>query len=376
MASNNFCSNCGAKANAGAAFCSECGNSLGGGSIATGDWLRRFAPLIVFGILLAVGGLAIGIGYSNQPPPNEPLPGSASAAAPVPNQGVLPGDHPPIEIPANVRDIIERMEKVAESQPENTEAWKELGFVQYRASQVDKSYLDKAEASYRQVLANTPEDLDALRALGNIAYDRNDHGKATEYYGKYLELEPGDKSVRTDLGTMLLSGGQPDAAIQVYQSVLQEDPTFFQAQFNLAIAYRAAGKADLALAAMQRASEIAPDDASKQQVAAVLSRVGGASAEQPGKPSGTLQTSVEAVFRSHPIVGPRIDKIEWNSERAASVVLREFPMAGMPPMVREKFVSRLKSGIGDSKKRFDASEPIEIQLVDAASGEVMLEVVE
>ncbi len=379
-----FCSECGTKVLKDAAFCIECGSPIGGGDAArsagaSAEARRRLAPLIVVGVLLAVGASIITVGYNNQPPPNAPLAGSPSGAPSVAANGSLPADHPPLTIPDDVRDVIVRMEKLAADQPDNVEAWKQLAFVQYRAGQVERAYLDKAENSYQKVLDADPKDLDGLRGMGNIAYDRNDPTKALEYYRAYLQVKPDDQSIRTDMGTMLLAAKRPDEAIRVYQAVLQQDPTFFQAQFNLAIAYRAAGQNDLALAALHRSREVAPDEDSRKRVEAVLARVGTAtapSAAQASSPTGSLRESVEAVFRSHPIVGPRIDAIRWSSDERASVVLREFPMGGMPPMVREKFVSRLRSGIRESKKRFGKTDPIEIQLVDAGSGNVMLTLTE
>jgi Flp pilus assembly protein TadD len=331
--------------------------------------------VIVVAALLVAGGLAVGLGYREQPAPNEPLPRDGGGPSPAIATGQLPGDHPPIAVPDEVRKVIERMETLATEAPDDAEAWKQLAFVQYRAGQVEPPYLTKAEASYRHVLELDAKDLDALRGLGNVAYDRNDPGTAMEYYRRYLEVEPGDKSVRTDLATMLLASQKPEDAIRAYQNVLQEDPTFFQAQFNLAIAYRAAGQNELALAALNRAREVAPDDDARGRVDAILNTAGHAGpAAAAGEPEGTLRDAVEAVFRSHPIVGPRIDAIRWDSDQRATVTLREFPMEGMPPMVREKFVSRLTSGIGESKKRFDFKDEIAVDIVDAASGATMITV--
>jgi cytochrome c-type biogenesis protein CcmH/NrfG len=331
--------------------------------------------LIVVGALLAVGGVVVGLGYRSQPPPNQPI-GQARSSGPGPVEPgqQLPGNHPPIEIPENVLKVIARMEKIAGDEPDNLEAWKQLAFVQYRAGQIQPDYLDKAESSYQHVLEKSPQDLDALRGLGNVAYDRNDPEKALELYRRYLEIEPGDKAVRTDMATMLLSAKKPEAAIEIYRGVLQEDPTFFQAQFNLAIAYRSAGQSDLAIAALQRAKEIAPDDEMRGRVEMILAQADGGPARAAAASDGGIREAIEAVFRSHPIVGPRIDAFRWESDQRASVVLRDFPMAGMPPMVREKFVSRLTSGVRDSKKRFDVSEPISIDVVDAATGDTMVNI--
>ncbi len=386
-----FCSQCGAKVQKEAGFCVECGTAVGApAGRPTGshpqqspERMRRLAPLIVAGTLLCIGAVLVAIGYQNQPPPNQPL-GRGGGKLPPPSAAgqQLPDDHPPVEIPDEVLKVIVRMEKLAIEHPEDLDAWKQLAFVQYRAGQIQPLYLDKAEESYRHVLEKNATDLDALRGLGNVAYDHNAPGKALEFYKQYLEIKPDDKSVRTDMGTMLLAAEQPEQAIQIYTSVLQEDPTFFQAQFNLAVAYRSAGKGDLAIAALQRAKDVAPDDDSRKRVEALLAHVGvgggagqAAPQNQPGA-GGTFRDAVEAVFRSHPIVGPRIDAFRWESDQQAQVVLREFPMAGMPPMVREKFISRLASGIRASKERFAFKEKISIDIVDATSGDTMVSIAE
>jgi hypothetical protein len=248
--------------------------------------------------------------------------------------------------------------------------------VQYRAGQVDPTYLVQADATYSHVLERQPENLEVLRALGNIAFDRNQPERALDYYRRYLKLKPDDLGVQTDVGTMLLSSQQVDAAMKAYRDVLAVDPNFFQAQFNLAIAYRAAGDEANAVAALQRARDIAGDDATRQRVNELLSRVKGEAAPageaQPGSAAaGGLRGEIEAIFRAHPIVGPKLDRIDWPSDDHVQVVLREFPMDGMPPMVRDKFIDRIRNGVRDSETRHAASAPITVDLIDAASGRVM-----
>ena len=91
---------------------------------------------------------------------------------------------------------------------------------------------------------------------------------------------------------------------------------------------------------------------------------------------GGLHPDVEAIFRSHPIVSPKLDRIDWPSADRARVLLREFPMDGMPPMVREKFTERIRTGIRDSRARNQVGTPVTVELVDAASGRVMATVTE
>jgi hypothetical protein len=89
-----------------------------------------------------------------------------------------------------------------------------------------------------------------------------------------------------------------------------------------------------------------------------------------------VQAGVEAIFRSHPIVGPKLDRLEWPQERTAKVLVRDFPMDGMPPQVRERFVERIRGGLREQKKEHSIDGELRVELVDAASGRVMETVVE
>ncbi|MEO8604968.1 MAG: tetratricopeptide repeat protein [bacterium] len=370
--SSQFCTQCGASLLPAARFCTACGTRAGGTRVLPRLALGRWAPLIVVGSVVGISGLTIGLSAHNAAPPNVPPPRASGS-------GAMPADHPPVTVPDDVRKVIVHMVEMAKEKPDDIDVWRQLGFVQYRAGQVEAAFLADATASYQHVLAKAPDDLDSLRALGNISYDRNDPQQAMEFYKRYLKVKPDDLSVQTDLGTMLLAGEQYEAARQTYDAVLTKDPTFFQAQFNLAIAYRAAGDEPKALAALHRARDIAPDDATRGRVDAVLTRVSGAppaADADDAKAPGNLRTDVEAVFRAHPIAGSRVDRFEWSTDQMARVLLREFPMDGMPAPVREKFLERIRNGVRDAKTRDQATAPLTIELVDADSGRVMDTIVE
>jgi tetratricopeptide (TPR) repeat protein len=375
--SPRFCTQCGAKLLSNARFCAECGQAASAtrAAPARSVAIDRWAPLLVVGAIIAVAATVVVLGARSAPPPNAPPPRVSAANPPA-----MPESHPPVDVPDDVRKVIAKLADAAKGKPSDVDAWQQLGFVQYRAGQVDPNYLADAQATYAHILELQPENLDALRALGNISFDRNDPNKAMEYYRNYLKIKPDDLSVQTDLGTMMLSSQQVDAALKAYQDVLAVDPKFFQAQFNMAIAYRAAGDDQKAMAALARAREIAGDDATRQRVDALLARLNGAppAAAEGGQPpaAGGLHGDIEAIFRSHPIVGAKLDRIEWPSDDHARVLLRDFPMEGMPPMVRDKFTDRIRTGVRDSKTRNQSTATVTVELVDGASGRVMETVTE
>jgi tetratricopeptide (TPR) repeat protein len=295
--------------------------------------------------------------------PKESPPPSAGQSP----MGTLPENHPRLEIPADVKRHIEEMEAKAAAQPKSLETWRVVAEVEYRASQIDRTYLEKAEASFRHMLALDPKNLDALRGLGNVHFDREEYDKAVESYQSYLKLKPDDPSVRTDLATMYLYRGEPDKAIAEYGKVVAQDETFYQAHFNLGIAYTQKGQTTEALASFARARELAPDDGTRKQIDAMVDRA--ASAGRAGGQS--FQERTENALRAHPIVGPKIVAFRWASATVGEVRLREFPMQGMPEMVRQKFLDRLRGELADAKQKSGAAGAAKLDLVDDTSGQVM-----
>jgi tetratricopeptide (TPR) repeat protein len=392
---SRFCSSCGARLLSDSNFCVECGERQAGAP--AGGWfsswpLQRYAPVIVVLAVVVIVGGVIAVGTLNpKTPPSVPRRGGAQGSGEM--SGDLPPGHPPIAIPDNVKQAIRDMAKKADAAPDDLDTWKHLAEVQYRVGQIDPSYLTQAEASYRHLLERKPNDPDTLRGLGNVAFDQDRSDDAVGFYEKYLKLKPDDLDVQTDLGTMYLSAGKAEQAIQQYESVLKQNPSFFQAQFNLAIAYRTAGETDKVIPALEKARTMAKDDQTRNQVDQVMARVKGlpppapveeaaaesapAGAEVP-KPaaaaapaSDTFQGGVEAIFRQHPIIGPKIDRIEWSGADTAKVYLRDFPMEQMPKEMVSTFTDHLKSQIKEQKDAHKVTAAARVELVDSGSGKVM-----
>jgi len=280
-----------------------------------------------------------------------------------------------------VKQTLREMAKSAQSQPDDMALWKRLAEAQYRAGQIDPAYLAEAEQTLNHILEREPQNADALRTLGNIAFDREQPEKAIEQYTKYLELKPDDEGVQTDLNTMRLASGKIDEAIAGYQKVLAKNPSFFQAQFNLGWAYSRAGKATESIAALEKARGLASDDQARQQVDQVIARIkgggaaasggGGAAANAPAPGAETLRAGIEQYFRSHQIMGSKLDRFEWANDRSVKVMLHEFPMSAMPDFVRTQLIDRIRGRIKEQKTAHQVTEPVQVQLVDSGSGEVM-----
>jgi tetratricopeptide (TPR) repeat protein len=370
-----FCAGCGEPAAAGARFCVACGSPLRGEATVSSSsraFRSQTPALAVLGAFLAIGLVlwvtllrpAAEPGRLPLAPKNTPAPsGNGSSGA------SLPTDHPPIDIPAEVRTFIADLEGKAAVAPRDLETWKNLAQVQYRAGQIDKSYLEKAESSFRHALEIDAKDLDALRGLANVYFDRDDYARAIEWYSRYLKIEPDDPNVRTDLGTMHLYSGQIDAAVREYEKVIAADPKFYQAYFNLGIAKVRQGESAGALEALQKAKSLAPDDATRTQIQAMIDRASGAAAGSAG--GDGFQQKIEQSLRSHPIAGPKVVRVEWSAPREGRVVFADFPMEAMPEFVRTKFLDRLKTELGEASRASGGEGGARLDLVDRDSSRVM-----
>jgi len=398
---DRFCVSCGAKLLPESNFCVECGERQGGSRPARRlSWssLQRYAPILVVlaGVVVVGGVIAVGV-LNPKAPPSVPGRGGPQSSSEM--SGKLPEGHPPVAVPEKVKDAIREMAEKADAAPDDLDIWKHLAEVQYRVGQIDPSYLPQAETSYRHLLEREPDNPDVLRGLGNIAFDQDRDDDAIGFYEKYLKLKPDDLDVQTDLGTMYLSAGKTEQAIRQYQAILEQNPSFFQAQFNLAIAYRTAGETDKVIPALEKARTMAKDDQTRSQVDQVMARVKGlppppavapaaagesapAGAEvqkpaaAPAPASDTFQAGVETVFRQHPIIGPKVERIEWSAAESAKVYLRDFPMEQMPPEMVNTFTDRLKSQIKEQKDAHKVTAAARVELVDSGSGKVMENVTE
>lgn len=297
----------------------------------------------------------------------------------------LPQSHPEVAIPEDAKKFLADLATAANAAPQDLKTWKSLAEAQARASRIDSSYRSAALASYRHVLELVPNDLDALRGLGNVYYDLEEFTKAIEYYQQYLTLKPEDANVRTDMGTMYLYSRDIDRAIAEYQTVVAQKPDFFQAYFNLGIAHQEKGETAKARELLTRARGMTTDKTIQERIDQVLAQfTGGATMSAPSSPPASpsaspsaastlspFQQTVEQFFRAHEIMGPRISRIEWTATARARVLFQNFPMSAMPPEVRERFLGKLREQVNAAKKTHQISEAVMIELIDADTNQIM-----
>ncbi len=358
----------------------------------------------VFGGILAIG-VVVTILIMRQMPAHPTV--AVNAPPPPPAQitgddsrGLPPG-HPTVQIPKEALDFIAQIEQKAKANPGDLKAWDELGDVTLRAAAFDPSYYPRASDAYAHVLKLDPENLDALRGMGNIDFDQRKFDQAIAAYEHYLAKKPDDPDVRTDLATMYLSTDNADQAVVQYKRVLAGHPQFFEAAFNLGVAYSQMNQVSEARIAFDTALKIAPDDDDRNRVnqmiasldslpaagapatadiadnaAAPAPSAAADAAARPEVAAGTFQGAMEQMLRDLPIAGPKVQSLQWPSATRTRVLMDNFPMDQMPPFAANKFMTDLKAGIDQVKTAHQISGQVEVDICDAASGRVMQAVTE
>lgn len=379
-----FCPECGAQSVAGAKFCVECGQRLEAAPTRAKALTRRVTPaaLTVFAAISVIGlAIAIVVVSTNKTPQRTATNESESLAGD--DKGLPPG-HPKVVLPPEAVKLIAEVESNANAKPTDLAAWNELGEVCLRAATFDPTYLAKATAAYAHVLKADPDNLDALRGVGNVNFDRHHFDQAIAAYEHYLTLKSDDPEVRTDLGTMYLYTGNADQAEVQYKRAIATKPNFFEGYFNLGIAYGQQNKDQEARAAFDSALHLAPDNQSRDRVRAMLAKLEGvstrgtqsaevsetASASSNGG-GDTFQSALEQLIRSVPLAGPKVKSIKWPSGDRVIVLMDDFPMEQMPPFAKQKFIGDLESRIDSAKSAHGVSGQVELEIADGASGRVM-----
>ncbi|MBL0715351.1 MAG: tetratricopeptide repeat protein [Desulfosarcina sp.] len=90
-------------------------------------------------------------------------------------------------------------------------------------------------AMLEERVRTNPRDTEAWIQIGHINFDAQQHEKAIEAYEKALALDPGNALVLTDLGIMYRRTDNPREAIRRFDQAIAADPKLENARFNKGI---------------------------------------------------------------------------------------------------------------------------------------------
>jgi len=118
--------------------------------------------------------------------------------------------------------------------------------------------LAEARRSFERVLAEDPEDREALRYLALILKAQGEPGRALEIQERALALDPEDRDLVFDRGVTLLELGRNAEARAALEAVVAEDPNDPRARFYAGVAAYRSGDMSEALPHLERAAALDP----------------------------------------------------------------------------------------------------------------------
>ena len=130
----------------------------------------------------------------------------------------------------------------------------------YGIAMFQRGYLDQAAASFRQVIADNPNNAEAHYNLGTLNLRRNALTEARQYIDKALELRPEYPEAWNNLGMIEAQEGHAEQAVRSFERSLQQRPNYTVALLNLGNLYRRQGQMQEAQKLLTRALDIAPND--------------------------------------------------------------------------------------------------------------------
>jgi|GEM_PF-785559 len=381
----NFCSQCGAKLLPSARFCSQCGVGIDGAPApkVAQPKVALTTPRIVTVALITVA--IVLVGWSAQ----------ASLAGKPPTVSydqASAAKHSEADVALREDPTLVPLRAAVAANPNDPKALHALA-----AALLDRANSSNAPSqalvfemieTLSQILGTDPKDKVALVTMADISFNQQVFSKAAEYFNRYLELAPDDHAARSRYGSTLTFLGRYPEAISQLEMVLNKEPKNFGASAYLSITYAQQGERAKALSAGEQALALAPNAEAKERFQAFLDSIQeklpeAALQPPPQQPTSdaantrgnipssgadptAIVDSVVGYIQGNTIAGPKFVKHQFSSGKL-TLVFKDFPMEGMPPFVREKFLNSIKAkaagGIIDS-----------ISIVEQADGREMAKI--
>jgi arylsulfatase A-like enzyme/tetratricopeptide (TPR) repeat protein len=122
----------------------------------------------------------------------------------------------------------------------------------------ESQQLEKATTILQAVVAEHPDDVEALNSLGVVASRRGDHGLARTTLKKVVELDPTSARAYANLAADALATGKLDEAVPDLRRAIELDRHAYDALFNLGMALWELGRRDEAAPVLERFAREAP----------------------------------------------------------------------------------------------------------------------
>jgi len=130
----------------------------------------------------------------------------------------------------------------------------------YGVAFFQRGFVEQAEASFRQVIAEKPDDPEAYYNLGTLYLRRNALPEARQYLEQTVKLRAQYPEAWNNLGMIAAQQGHADDAIRNFQHCLAQRPDYAIALLNLGNVYRRQGSMEEAEKTLQQAFRVEPEN--------------------------------------------------------------------------------------------------------------------
>lgn len=120
--------------------------------------------------------------------------------------------------------------------------------------------LTEARKAYQAILAESPDQPDALHFLGLLTFQEGDADTAIGLIRKSLEINSTNASACNNLGNIYFSLEKADEAYDAYSSAIKIEPDHTESWSNIGVLLRRARQMDDAIEVLMRVTEKAPDN--------------------------------------------------------------------------------------------------------------------
>ncbi|MCZ6814831.1 MAG: tetratricopeptide repeat protein [Alphaproteobacteria bacterium] len=140
---------------------------------------------------------------------------------------------------------------------------------------IGEGRLDEAKAICEQVLDGNGDNVDAIYAMGWIAFCQQDQETALAGFRRVIELNPEHARAHNNIGTILKNAGDAAAAGGHLEAAIAAAPDFTEAYTNLGAVRMILGEPNAARTAFEKAMDLMPGDpAALNNLATVKLRLG------------------------------------------------------------------------------------------------------
>ena len=160
----------------------------------------------------------------------------------------------PAEVAADLGTTVVTMPSATDAQRQKVEAWLARALKEQPSSRVlplklafvwmNQGRNDEAQALYRQILASTPDDVEALNNLASLLAFQDDARKkdeALKQIDRAIAAAGGVPALLDTRAVVNLRRGQPEKALADLRQALAKTPEFSILHFHLAQAYHQSG---------------------------------------------------------------------------------------------------------------------------------------